>query len=265
MSEAKQTTVSIRERKGGRKIVATTAYDATFARLFDELADILLVGDSLGMVVQGAANTLAVTLDDMIYHTRAVSRVAHRAHIVSDMPFLSFQVSEEEALRNAGRLLAEGGAESVKLEGGRAMAATVRRLVQIGIPVMGHIGLTPQSVHAFGGFKIQGKTESHKESLLQDALALEEAGAYALVLEGMPADLARAITDRTRIPTIGIGAGPACDGQILVGQDLLGMDPGFKPRFVKHYAPLATEIRRAFSLFASEVREGTFPAQEHSF
>ena len=248
-----------------KKLVVITAYDYSFAKLVDPLVDIILVGDSLGMVIQGESNTLSVRLEDMIYHSRAVAKGMSNAHLVVDMPFMSYQVSVEEALRNAGRLLSEGKAESVKMEGGATIAATVERLVDTGIPVMGHIGLTPQSVHAMGGYKIQGRTESAQSALVDDALALENAGAYAIVLEGIPAALAKTISERIKIPTIGIGAGIDCDGQVLVMQDLLGMNPDFRPRFVKNYAELANTVRGAVETYAKEVREGMFPGAEHSF
>ena len=265
--EKKITTLDIRLRKEppGGKLVAITAYDFTFAQLVDEWVDIVLVGDSLGMVIQGEPNTLSVTVDQMIYHSRAVSRALHHAHLVVDMPFMSYQHSIKSALKNAGRLLSEGRGEAVKLEGGVGIARTVERLVLAGIPVMGHIGLTPQSVHAFGGYRVQGKTEAKRHSLLEDAVALAESGAYAMVLEGMPSDLAAAITGAVKIPTIGIGAGPACDGQVLVSQDLLGLNPHFSPRFVKRYATLAATVKTAVDDYAREVREGTFPGPEHSF
>lgn len=261
----KMTSLSIQRKKGNTPIVALTAYDFSSARLIDELVDLVLVGDSLGMVIQGNDSTLSVTLDEVIYHTKAVRRGLRHAHLVSDMPFMTYQVSTEGALRTAGRLLAEGGAEAVKLEGGISIAKTVERLVTVGIPVMGHIGLTPQSVHAFGGYKVQGKSASQKESILQDAIALEDSGAYAIVLEGMPSDLAQMITERVKIPTIGIGAGFSCDGQILVFQDLLGMNEAFKPKFVKQYADLAKSVRSSVQTYANEVRERTFPTAEHSF
>ena len=261
----KSTTLSIQSRKGKEKLVAMTAYDYTFAKLMDELVDIVLVGDSLGMVVQGNRDTLQVTLDQMVYHTQAVSRGLRHAHLVADMPFMSYQVNSEAALTNAGRLLSEGRAEAVKLEGGVRIAETVERLVQSGIPVMGHIGLTPQSVHAMGGFKVQGKTASQRESLLQDAIALEDSGVYAIVLEGIPSDLAKQITERVKVPTIGIGAGRACDGQILVLQDVLGLNVDFTPHFVKQYANLAQSVRESLQCYAKEVREGAFPDEAHSF
>ncbi|NBX75868.1 MAG: 3-methyl-2-oxobutanoate hydroxymethyltransferase [Proteobacteria bacterium] len=248
------------------KLVCVTAYDYTFAKLLDESGvDIILVGDSLGMVVQGNSNTLSVTLEQMIYHTQCVSRGVQEAHLCVDMPFMSYQVSAREALRNAGRLVSEGGAHSVKLEGGVNIARTVEKITSSGIPVLGHVGLTPQSFHQLGGYKIQGKTVSARESLLQDALALEDSGAYALVLEGIPAELAKAITDRLKIPTIGIGAGPHCDGQVLVLQDILGLNTDFKPKFVKAYGNLNELVKEAITQFSNEVKSSKFPTKEHSF
>jgi 3-methyl-2-oxobutanoate hydroxymethyltransferase len=250
----------------GEKIAMLTAYDATFARLLDEShIDILLVGDSLGMVVQGHDTTLPVTLDEVIYHTRAVARGARRAQIVGDMPFMSYQAGLDDAVRNAGRLVKEGGAAAVKLEGGARYAELTARLVGCGIPVMGHIGLTPQSFHQMGGFRVQGREDGGAERLLDDARALQQAGAYALVLEGIPHEIAARITAELAIPTIGIGAGPACDGQVLVIYDLLGMNDSFKPKFVRRYEHLATRIRTAVEEFASDVREGAFPAPSESF
>jgi len=217
------------------------------------------------MVFQGKPDTLSVTMDQMIYHTQAVARGARHAHVVADLPFMSYQVNAEEALRNAGRLIAEGNAEAVKLEGGVTVAATIEKIVAAGIPVMGHIGLTPQSVHALGGFKVQGKNATARESLLQDAMAVEDAGAYALVLEGIPASLAAVISEKLQIPTIGIGAGIGCDGQVLVSTDLLGLNPSFKPKFVKHFAQMGEGAKEAFQSYATEVREGTFPDGSHSF
>lgn len=261
----KLTTQNIREQKRKSKLVAVTAYDFTTASLVDELVDVILVGDSLGMVIGGESNTLSVKLEDVIYHSKAVSKALEHAHLVADMPFLTYQTGWEEAVRNAGRLLAEGKAEAVKLEGGAVVAEVVEKMVGYGIPVMGHIGLTPQSVHAFGGFKVQGKTEATRHAIMQDALALEDAGVYSMVLEGIPHDLAKEISDRVQIPTIGIGAGHFCDGQVLVMQDLLGMNPNFNPKFVKKYANLAEIIKGAVQEYASEVREGAFPTQEQSF
>lgn len=263
----KITTVQIRERKQkGPKLSVLTAYDATMARLLDEGgADILLVGDSLGMVVQGLPNTLAVTVDEMAYHGRMVARATRRAHVVVDMPFMSFQLSSERALEAAGKLVKEGAAEAVKLEGGVAIADTVRRIVGAGIPVMGHVGLTPQSIHALGGFRVQGKGEDAAARVLQDAQAIEQAGAYAIVLEAMPADLARRITELVQIPTIGIGAGPHCDGQVLVCYDFLGMFRDVQPKFVKRYAELGDAISKATAAYVADVQSGAFPEAKHSF
>lgn len=253
-------------KKRGERITMITAYDATFARMFDEAgADILLVGDSLGMVVQGLDTTLPVTVDEVIYHCRAVARGTQHAHIVGDMPFLSHQVSPEQALTNAGRFLSEGGAHSVKLEGGQSAAPTIARLVAAGIPVMGHVGLTPQSVHAMGGFRVQGKTQDAAERVIADARAVADAGAFALVLEGVPNDLAAKVTAELSIPTIGIGAGPDCDGQVLVSYDLLGLTPNLRPKFVKRYAEFFDAGKAAMSAYREEVRSGAFPAPEHTF
>jgi 3-methyl-2-oxobutanoate hydroxymethyltransferase len=263
----KITATTLRAMKaGGERITMVTAYDATFARLVDEGgADAILVGDSLGMVIQGGENTLSVTLEDIIYHTRAVRRGSKRAHVVADMPFMSYQDDPVEALRSAGRLVKEGGAESVKLEGGEDYSAAVEKIVRAGIPVMGHIGLTPQSVHAMGGFKVQGKSAAAAQRLLRDAKALEAAGAYSIVLEGMPIELARVITKSISIPTIGIGAGVECDGQVLVIYDLLGMNLEFKPKFVKRYVELGATIPAAVAQFRGEVQSAAFPAEAHTF
>ncbi|RKH58509.1 3-methyl-2-oxobutanoate hydroxymethyltransferase [Corallococcus aberystwythensis] len=255
-----------RLKQSGQKICMVTAYDATFARILDEGgADVLLVGDSLGMVVQGQDSTLPVTMDQMVYHSAAVARGAKRAHVVGDLPFMSYQVSPQEAVRNAGRLVSEGNVGSVKLEGGAEFADTVRAIVRASIPVMGHLGLTPQSVHKMGGYVVQGRDEDAARRMLDDALALEAAGAYALVLEGVPLELARTITQSLKIPTIGIGAGKHCDGQVLVCYDLLGMNPDFKPKFVKRFANLHGNITEAANTYFAEVRAGTFPDEEHSF
>jgi 3-methyl-2-oxobutanoate hydroxymethyltransferase len=255
-----------RQKAANHKICMVTAYDATFARILDDAgADILLVGDSLGMVVQGHPSTLPVTLDQMVYHSAAVSRGVKRAHVVGDLPFMSYQVSPEDAVRNAGRLIAEGGAHAVKLEGGAEFAQTISRIARASIPVMGHIGLTPQSVHKMGGYVVQGRDEETARRLLDDAVALEAAGCYALVLEGIPMDLAEQITARLSIPTIGIGAGLGCDGQVLVCYDLLGLNPDFKPKFVKRYADGYGTIRDAAQAFFDEVRAETFPDEAHSF
>jgi 3-methyl-2-oxobutanoate hydroxymethyltransferase len=262
----KITVGTIRARKGGAKIVVLTAYDVTFARLADRAgAEIVLVGDSLGMVFQGHGNTLPVTLDEMIYHARAVGRGLSRAHMVVDLPFGSYQFSIEDGLRAGGRVLKETRAEAVKIEGGEEVAPLVARLVAAGIPVMGHVGLTPQSLHQLGGFKVQGKTETGRAKILAGARALADAGAYAMVLEGMPVPLATEVTAAVPIPTIGIGAGPGCDGQVLVMHDLLGLDPGWSPRFVRRYAELGKEIDRAFKAYADDVRAGKFPGEAESF
>src|SRR5438132_8217066 len=233
-------------KQAGERITMLTAYDASFARLLDQVEiDVLLVGDSLGMVVQGHDTTLPVTMDQMVYHCAAVARGAGRAHLVGDMPFGSYQASADEAVRNAARLVAEGGMEAVKLEGGAEYAEVISRIVRAGIPVMGHIGLTPQSVHKLGGYVVQGRGEDKAAQLLADAKALEEAGCYALILEMMPADLSAEITRSVGIPVIGIGAGAGCDGQVLVVYDLLGMNPDFSPKFVKKYLDLGVLIREA--------------------
>ncbi len=255
-----------RMKTAGRKIAMVTAYDATFARILDDAgADVLLVGDSLGMVVQGHNSTLPVTMDQMVYHAGAVSRGAKRAHVVGDLPFMSYQASPDEAVHNAGRMVAEGGVGSVKLEGGEDFAETVARIVRASIPVMGHLGLTPQSVHKMGGYVVQGRDEETARRILRDAQALERAGCYALVLEGVPQELAQQVTDRLKIPVIGIGAGVHCDGQVLVCYDLLGMNPDFKPKFVKRYADLYGEAKKSAETFFEEVRTGQFPDEAHSF
>ena len=263
----KMTVPEVRSKKErGEKVVCLTAYDYCFARILDESGiDILLVGDSLGSVVQGHDNTLPVTADDIIYHTKAVVRGRRRALVVSDMPFMTFQLGVDEAKRNAGRLVQEGGAESVKLEGGVTQAATIEGLVKMGVPVMGHVGLTPQSVHQFGGYRIQGRGEADARAILDDAMAVEQAGAFAVVLEGIPVQLAREITQRVSIPTIGIGAGMHCDGQILVVHDMLGLFDDFTPKFVKRYANLKETIGGAVRSYMEEVRTEAFPAEEHTF
>ncbi len=264
---ARKSVLDLRKKKADNdKIVMVTAYDWTMARLVDKAGvDMVLVGDSLGMVVQGRQDTLPVTVDEMVYHSRCVAAGLEQAHLVADMPFMSYQISPEQALMTAGRLMKEGMAQSVKLEGGERSAEAVRRIVQAGVPVVAHVGLTPQSVHAMGGFKVQGRSEVDAERVLRDALIVEEAGAFCLVLEGMPTDLAAEITARLDIPTIGIGAGQHCDGQVLVVNDLLGMNTDFKPKFVKHYANLEQTIIGAVETYASEVRDGSFPDHAHSF
>jgi len=263
----KVTTATIRARKGsGERTAVLTAYDVVFARLADEAGiDVVLVGDSLGMVVQGERTTLAVTLDDMVYHTRIVSRGVRRAHLVADMPFMSYQASIEDGVRAAGRLLKEGRAEAVKLEGGVEIAELVRRLVTAGIPVMGHVGMTPQSVHEFGGFKLQGRSDEQRAKILADARAVAEAGAYAIVVETVPQALAAEITRAVPAVTIGIGAGPDCDGQVMVMHDLLGLEPAWKPRFVRRYAEMGKAAGEAFAAYAADVRAGRFPAAGESY
>lgn len=267
MKPDKVTVPSLLSRKGtGQKIAMVTAYDATFAQLFDRAgADVLLVGDSLGMVVQGCPNTLPVTVEEICYHGRAVARAAERAHVVGDMPFMSFQVSTERALDAAGTMIKTGGFEAVKLEGGRTIAEQVRAIVRAGIPVVGHLGLMPQFVHAMGGFKVQGRSEEAGEAIIEDARALVDAGVYSIVLEGLPADLAQRITAAVPVPTIGIGAGPHCDGQVLVCYDMLGMYDEVRPRFVKRFAELGQAIRDAMGRYVAEVNSGAFPGEEHSF
>jgi len=263
----KVTIQTLRQMKScGERITMLTAYDATFARLFDEAGvDALLVGDSLGMVVQGQESTLPVTVDEVIYHCRAVKRGTRRAHVIADMPFMSYQASVDEAVKNAGRLVAEGGAEAVKLEGGADFAEVISRITRAGIPVMGHIGLTPQAVHRMGGYVVQGKDEEKARQLVDDALALEAAGCYSIVLEGIPMEPAPEITRRLEIPTSGIGAGVHCDGQVLVCYDLLGLNPDFAPKFVKRFADGAGTVMGAAKSYIDEVRGATFPADEHSF
>ena len=253
-------------KNSGKKITALTAYDYSFSKLLDATdIDIILVGDSLGMVSLGHENTLSVTLENMIDHTRAVKRGAQRALVVGDMPFMSYQVSVEQAVTNAGRLIQEGGASAVKLEGGARMADRVQAIVQAGIPVMGHIGLTPQSVHQFGGYKVQGKNYLDSRQIRQDARDLQNAGIFAVVMECIPGELAEEITAELKIPTIGIGAGIKCDGQILVLHDLLGLNQNFVPKFVKQYAQLADSLKSAVSEYIQEVRTETFPEQEHTY
>jgi 3-methyl-2-oxobutanoate hydroxymethyltransferase len=253
-------------KRAGKRLVMLTCYDAAFARLLDRAeVDILLVGDSLNQVIAGQETTLSATLDQMIYHAAAVRRGAPTALLFVDLPFLTYQVSMPEAIRNAGRVLQETEANGVKLEGGRHMAETVRALVERGIPVMGHLGLTPQSVHALGGYKVQGRDEAAAGRLLEDAKELEAAGACAIVLELLPTAVARRITSALTIPTIGIGAGPGCDGQVLVLHDMLGLNETFSPKFLKRYAELGGAVRDAVRSFAADVRAGNYPGREHSF
>lgn len=256
----------LKMKQRGERITCLTVYDYAFARILDDAGvEMLLVGDSVGCVVQGNPTTLPVTMDEMLYHTRIVARGCKRALLIGDMPFLSYQASREQAVQNAGRFLKESGAQAVKLEGGVTAQDSIRAIVDAGIPVMGHIGLTPQSVHRFGGYKVQGREKNRREAVLRDAHAVEEAGAFAVVLEGMPLALAGEITARLSIPTIGIGAGVECDGQVLVLHDMLGLFDDFTPKFVKQYADLKAAATAAVQEFIGEVKERKFPAEEHSF
>ncbi len=263
----KVTTQTIRKMKqDGKKITMLTAYDYSMAALLDQVGiDILLVGDSLGMVVLGYETTLPVTMEEMLHHTRAVSRSVRRAMVVGDMPFMSYQISAEQALENAGRFLKEANAHAVKLEGGQEIADTVKKIVESGIPVMGHLGLTPQSIHQLGGYGVQGKESKAARKMIQDAKALEAAGIFSLVLECVPTSLAKVITEEISVPTIGIGAGIHCDGQVLVTHDLLGFFEKFIPKFVKRYAELNKPVKEAVRQFIEEVQTGKFPGVEHSF
>lgn len=263
----KNTVMTFKEAKTkGEKLTMLTAYDYSMAKLIDE-SEIngILVGDSLGMVCLGYEDTLSVTMEDMIHHTKAVARGAKNALVVGDMPFMSYQTSIYDAVCNAGRLIKEGNANAVKLEGGAAVADQVSAIVKASIPVMGHLGLTPQSVNTFGGFKVQGKSEEAARKLIEEAQILEEAGAFAIVLECVPAKLAELITGKVSIPTIGIGAGKGCDGQILVYQDMLGMFSDFKPKFVKQFSDVGHHMREGFKQYIEEVRSGSFPGKEHEF
>ena len=262
----RKTITQIQAHKKRREpLVMLTCYDATFARLVERGgADLILVGDSLGMVIQGHEHTLPVTLDEMIYHCRAVARGSERVHIVGDLPFGSYQGSVEDAVRSGIRLMKEGGVQSVKLEGGARVIESVARLTEAGVPVMGHLGLTPQSVHQLGGYKLQGRSRDAAEQLLRDALELERAGAYAIVLEAVPTQLAARVTEALSIPTIGIGAGAECDGQVLVIYDLLGLDDRFHPSFLKKYLDLSAEVTHAVERYTAEVRTREFPGIEHT-
>lgn len=254
-------------RKGGEKLVVVTAYDALFGRLVDEAGvDAVLVGDSVGNVVAGFDSTLPVTLDQMVYHAAAVRRGVKRALLIVDMPFLTYQASIESAILNCGRVMQQTGAHAVKIEGGNPeMADTVRALVRTGIPVMGHLGFTPQSVRTLGGFKVQGREPAAADQMVEDAKRLEDSGVFSIVLELVPAAVAERVTAAVRVPTIGIGAGAACDGQVLVLTDLLGMNEEFSPKFLKRYATLAADVRSAVGSFAKDVRAGSYPGDEHSF
>jgi 3-methyl-2-oxobutanoate hydroxymethyltransferase len=253
-------------KAGNQRIAMVTAYDYTMARLVDAAGvDMVLVGDSLGMVVQGRDDTLAVTLDDMVYHGQCVARGLENAHLTVDLPFMTYQLGPTQALQSAGRLVQEAGAQSVKLEGGERSAAAIEFIVQAGIPVVGHVGLTPQSVNTLGGFRVQGRGDAGAEQLINDARAVEQAGAFCVVLEMVPAELAAEVTAALNVPTIGIGAGAECDGQVLVANDLLGLDTSFKPRFVRRFAELESPIVGAVKDYVAAVKDGSFPAAEHSF
>jgi len=267
-AEAKRVTTRrlLEMKQTGERIVALTAYDALFADLLDQSGvDVILVGDSVNMLLAGQETTLSATLEQMVYHASTVVRGVRRGLVVVDMPFLSYQVSIEEAKRNCGRALQLSGAHAVKLEGGVPMAPTVRALVDIGIPVMGHVGMTPQSVHALGGYRVQGRDQATADRILADAKALEEAGVFGMVLELVPADLARKVSEALTVPTIGIGSGAQCDGQVLVLHDMLGLNERFKPKFVKRYADLAEAVKKAVRAYGDDVRSGKYPDSSHSF
>jgi 3-methyl-2-oxobutanoate hydroxymethyltransferase len=266
--EQKKTTVPgvIRMKSKGKRIAMLSVYDYPTARVADEAGvDIILVGDTLGMVLLGYDTTLPVTMDEMLCHVKAVARARPKALVVADMPFMSFQVSPGEAVRNAGRMLKEGEADAVKIEGGKCAAPTARAISEAKIPVMGHVGLTPQAIRRFGGYRIQGKSEAGRAGVVEDAKALEDAGCFAIVLEAIPWSLAKEITGQVRIPTIGIGAGPYCDGQVLVGHDMLGLYEGHIPRFVRNYADIRSIMRKAFAAYVADVKSGAFPALEESY
>jgi 3-methyl-2-oxobutanoate hydroxymethyltransferase len=267
MSENKVTVPEIIQKKQrGEKITMLTAYDFPMASILSKAGvDMLLVGDSAGMVVAGDPNSLSVTMEQMIYHTRAVANARPRSLIVGDMPFMSYQLSPQQAAENAGRFVSEGKAESVKLEGGAEFVKEIEAIIKCGVPVMGHLGLTPQSIHKLGGFKVQGRDEAAARKLVDDAVAIEQAGAFSIVLEAVPADVAGKITESLTIPTIGIGAGARCDGQVLVTQDLLGLFERFVPKFVKRYAHLAPLVEEAVKTYIDEVKNGRFPAEEHVY
>jgi len=256
----------LKKKSEGKKITMLTAYDYPFAQIVDEAGiDAILVGDSLGMVVQGLDNTLPVTMDEMIYHTRIVARAVRNALVIGDMPFMSYQTGIEDAVRNAGRFLKEAGASAIKLEGGAEVAGQIRAMTRAEIPVMAHIGLTPQSIHRMGGYKVQGKTEEAAKRLIEEAHVVEDAGAFSLLIEAIPMKLAKRITKELSIPTIGIGAGPHCDGQVLVLHDVIGMFERFVPKFVKRYASLKDEALKAIMTYREEVEKGEFPSEEQSF
>ncbi len=256
----------LKKKKEGKKITMLTAYDYPFAQIIDEAGiDVILVGDSLGMVVQGLDNTLPVTMDEMIYHTKMVTRAVKNAMVIGDMPFMSYQAGIEDAIRNSGRFLKETGASGVKMEGGAEIADHIRAMTRSDIPVMAHIGLTPQSIHRMGGYKVQGKTDEAANKLIEEAHIVENAGAFSLLLEAIPMNLAKKITEELTIPTIGIGAGPHCDGQVLVLHDVIGLFERFVPKFVKRYANIKEDVSKAINAYKEEIEEGTFPSEEQSF
>jgi 3-methyl-2-oxobutanoate hydroxymethyltransferase len=256
----------LQKKREKKKITALTAYDYPFAKILDEAdIDIILVGDSLGNVILGYDNTLPVSMDEMIHHAKAVGKAVKNALLIGDMPFMSYQVSQKRCMENAGRFIKEAGVKAVKLEGGKSVAEKIEALIDVGIPVMGHIGLTPQSIHKFGGYKVQGKDKTSAEQILEDAEAIEKTGAFSIVLEGIPYTLAKKITEALSIPTIGIGAGPHCDGQVLVTHDLLGMSGEFKPKFVRRYAETGKDILKAVTEYKDDVQQGSFPTIEESY
>ncbi len=256
----------LNKKRDGKKITMLTAYDFPFARIVDEAGiDVILVGDSLGMVVQGLENTLPVTMDEMIYHTKMVSRAVENAMVIGDMPFMSYQTGIEDAVRNAGRFLKEAGASAVKMEGGAEVADHIKAMTRSDIPVMAHIGLTPQSIHRMGGYKVQGKTEEAANKLIEEARIVEDAGAFSLILEAIPMELSRKITEELSIPTIGIGGGPYCDGQVLVLHDVIGLFERFVPKFIKKYANLKDDALSAIRTYRKEVEKGSFPSKDQSF
>ena len=263
----KVTTKSLKKMKAaGRRISALTAYDFLMAQLLDQAGvDVILVGDSCAMVVQGLDTTVSVTMDQMLYHASVVARGVERALVVGDLPFMSYQVSKDEALRNAGRMVKESSVEAVKLEGGEKICSTIARIVDVGIPVMGHLGLTPQSIHKFGTYQVRAKTAEEADEVRRDARALEDAGVFAIVLEKVPAELAREVSESLAVPVIGIGAGPGCDGQILVTHDMLGLYTRFHPRFVRRYDDLAEDMRAAFEAYVRDVQGGEFPTPDESY
>jgi len=253
-------------KEKGEKIAVLTAYDFFTARILDQIGiDAILVGDSVNMVFYGSPTTLSINMDQMIYHTRAVSSAVKRALVIGDMPFLSYQTNHSDAILNAGRFLKEGGAHAVKIEGGAEMAETVKKIIEVGIPVMGHIGLTPQSIHKLGGFAVRGKTEEDRKYLVESAKILEEVGCFSLLLESIPKELAQSISKSLKIPTIGIGAGAGCDGQVLVINDILGLFEVFKPKFVRRYAELGKEIKKACKSYLNDVKSGKLPSEEESY